>query len=100
ATPWNQAVTNLLAGDRLSGQSGASGNTLQMRIVGTGGTPLPGVSMQLVSVKNGCDLTGCVLQDPSSGPVVSCATGSGASANIVLTDSNGIASCTPVFGGV
>ena len=97
----NDALTGLFAGDTLTGQAGAtSTNTLMVRVVGTGGTPLPGVSIQLVPVQSGCDQNNCTIQDPAAGPVVACATAAGAPANTVLTDANGYATCTPVFSGV
>jgi len=101
AQAWNPALQDLYAGGKLTGQAGStSSNPLQVRVVGTGGGVLPGVSVQLVSVKTGCDATDCQVQDPSTGPTVNCATGAGAPANTVLTDALGIATCTPVLGGV
>jgi len=87
--PLNSFLSNLLAGQVLSGQAGTAGSQpLQIRVAGTAGIPIPNVSFQLVN-----------YQDPSVGPVVNCAT-TGGQANTVLSDATGVATCTPVFGGV
>ena len=101
AQPWNQTLQNLYGGERLTGQAGStSSSTLQMRVVGTAGTVLPGVSMQLVPVKEGCELNNCTLEDGTTGPTASCASVAGAPPNAALTDATGIATCTPIFGGL
>jgi uncharacterized protein (TIGR03437 family) len=84
-------VQSLLIGDRLSGQAGSTGGTpIQVYISASRGGAIPNVSLQLVN-----------YQDPSSGPVVNCAgTAAAGDPNMVLSDSTGSASCSPVFGGV
>jgi uncharacterized protein (TIGR03437 family) len=83
-------LQNLLAGQTLTGQAGSTGSTpIQVSVTTSGGRSIPNVSVQLVN-----------YQDPSLGPVVNCAGAAGGEANTVLTDSNGTATCFPVFGGV
>ena len=77
------------AGTVFSGQVGTSGSPIKVQIVTTAlSTPVPNVSVMLIN------------DQPSGRSTISCAEQAGAGANTVLTDANGIATCTPVFGGV
>ena len=83
-------VQSLLVGLPLTGQAGTTGSTpIQVQVVATRGPVIANVSLQLVN-----------FQDPSLGPVVNCA-GSAAAGepNTVLSDANGVVTCSPVFGG-
>ncbi len=81
-------VQTLLAGDVLTGQAGSTGSTpLQVTVMGSRGGGIANVSVQLVNYLN-------------QSPVVKCAGAAGGEANTVLTDANGLATCSPVFGGV
>jgi len=88
--PPGGVVQTLLVGQPLAGQAGSTGSTpIQILVYATRGSGIPNVSVQLVN-----------YQDPSLGPVVNCAAAAGGEANTVLTDANGTATCSPVFGGV
>ena len=89
-------LTDLEAGQVLTGQAGSTGSTpIQVFISTVTGFGVPNVSIQLVS-----------YQSASSGPVVNCAgSAGGEEANTVLTGSTGtstigLATCSPVFSGV
>jgi uncharacterized protein (TIGR03437 family) len=83
-------VQTLLVGEPLTGAAGTTGSApLQLSVSPTRGGGVANVSVQLVN-----------LQDASVGPVVNCAGTAGGEANTVLTDANGQATCSPVFGGI
>ena len=74
-------------GTVLTGTAGGQGiDTIQVRVDATG-TPVPNVSVRLVNTN-----------DPTTGATATCATGPGADPGSVLTDTNGVAVCRPVFG--
>jgi uncharacterized protein (TIGR03437 family) len=96
AITYGALIQNLLQGQFLTGQAGTTGSTpIQLQVAPTRGGSVANVSVQLVS-----------LQDPSVGPVVSCAGAAGYAPNTVgtVTDPSipvyGLATCNPVFGGV
>src|SRR5208283_1133680 len=95
ATGFGTLLTDLEAGQVLTGQAGSTGSTpIQVFVSTITGAGVPNVSVQLVS-----------YQSASSGPVVNCAGSAGGEVNTVLTNStsaatNGIATCSPVFSGV
>ncbi|MBZ5726921.1 MAG: hypothetical protein LAP87_18240 [Acidobacteriia bacterium] len=73
----------------LAGQSGTQFTTpIQLRVAGQGlaSAGVPGVSIRLV-----------IPADQAA--TIACVTGAGADPGSVLSDANGLASCTPVFGG-
>jgi uncharacterized protein (TIGR03437 family) len=76
-------------GTMVTGPAGSTGTTpIQIHVEGRG-TPVPNVSLRLLS------------PDPTAfpnAPSASCVTGPGADPGSVLTDANGNASCFPVFG--
>ncbi len=81
----------------LKGPAGSTGTVpIQIHVDGRG-TPVPGVSVRILSPE--VTLAGVVMLDPTK-PSASCATGPGADPGSVLTDSNGNATCYPVFGSV
>ena len=70
-------------------QSGTQGSApIQLFVGGAGvaSTGVPGISMRLVNNQ--------------TSPTITCATGANADPGAVLTNANGLASCTPIFGGV
>jgi uncharacterized protein (TIGR03437 family) len=72
-------------GTSYAGVAGSQGSPLIQVHVSNSYAVIPGVSLRLVS--------------PSGGtPPMSCVTGNGADPGSVLTDANGNASCTPLFG--
>jgi uncharacterized protein (TIGR03437 family) len=77
-------------GTAFTGSAGSQ-SSVQLQAVATAitGLPIPGVSLRLLN-----------NQDPTQGPSVACVTGAGADPGSVLTDSTGLATCTPVFGPV
>ena len=79
-------------GTVLNGTAGAplASPTVQVHVNSRGGAVLSGVSVRLVNSNT----------DPTTGATASCATGAGADVGSVLTDSNGDANCTVVFGPV
>ena len=78
----------ILAGEVLSGQAGSTGTQpFVVHVQTVSGFPIPNISLQLVPVQN-----------PSLGPVVTCAESQGGK-NMVLTDQVGNASCTPLLAG-
>ena len=87
-----QNINLPVAGETISGKSGASGYTLngqqrsnfQIKVFSATAV-LPGVSVRLVSNQ--------------TSPSISCASGPGADPGSVLTDSTGVATCTPIFSG-
>jgi uncharacterized protein (TIGR03437 family) len=84
-------VTSPAQGTTLTGTAGAPGTSpilVHVAALGTG-TPVPGASVRLL---NGID--------PTVGASAACQTGPGADIGSVLTDANGNASCTPIFGGI
>jgi uncharacterized protein (TIGR03437 family) len=77
-----------LTASSISGQLGTSYSPpIKVRVLDINGSPIPNVSLSLYS-----------LQPATSGPTVQCG-GSNAINGAVLTDSTGLATCTPVFGG-
>jgi uncharacterized protein (TIGR03437 family) len=81
-------VQSLLAGQPLNGQEGSTGSTpIQIYVTASRGGGIPNVSVQLVNYLN-------------QNPVVNCASAAGADVNTVLTNANGLATCSPVFGGL
>jgi uncharacterized protein (TIGR03437 family) len=81
-------------GTVLSGPAGSKGAIpIQVHI---DGFPVSGVSVRILSPEV-TSATGQVTIDPAL-PSASCDTGPGADPGSVLTDANGNASCTPVFG--
>ena len=85
----------------LTGPAGGIGvSPVQIRLTGLG-TPVPGVSVRLLSPEV-TSATGQVTLDPNF-PSVSCVTSTGlpdpaADPGAVLTDTSGIGTCYPVFG--
>jgi uncharacterized protein (TIGR03437 family) len=74
----------------LSGTAGAPATIpIKVHVDGSAGGPIQGVSVRLLNAN-----------DPASGATANCATGAFADVNAVLTDVNGDASCTPVFGPI
>lgn len=87
---WGSLLPAVQAGQFLTGQAGSTGSTpIQLRVAATRGGGIANVSMQLGN-----------YQDPSLGPTVKCAENAGGELNNAMTDSTGLATCTPVFGGV
>ena len=85
------AGDSLLPGATISGTSGTQfGLPIKSYVRTNFGTPLANVSLRLFP---GPD-------NPPGGPSVSCVTGTGADPGSVLTDINGIATCTPLLGSV
>jgi len=75
-------------GEFLTGQVGTTGTPIQVQVTDQYGNRLPNIALTLVN-----------LQSASAGPVVTCKAQAGAGLDTVLTDSTGLATCTPVFGG-
>jgi uncharacterized protein (TIGR03437 family) len=90
----------LSPGDLLTGNAGGtSSNQFKVQVYVQGSTTpvVPNVSLQLVP----CDNNGCGIGVIKPGtPTISCATGAGADPGTVLTDSTGVAVCTPILGSV
>jgi uncharacterized protein (TIGR03437 family) len=88
-------------GTPITGAAGSIGvSPVQIHVAGFG-TPVPGVSVRLLSAEV-TSASGQVTLDPSF-PSASCVTSSGApdpgaDPGAVLTDTNGIGTCYPVFG--
>ena len=88
-------------GTPLTGAAGSTGvSPVQIHLAGFG-TPVPGVSVRLLSAEVTSD-SGQVTLNPNS-PSASCVTATGvpdpgADPGAVLTDTNGIGTCYPVFG--
>jgi uncharacterized protein (TIGR03437 family) len=87
----------LQQGSTLSGTAGSTGTPFTIRVYSlvssSGGNGVPNVSIRLIN------------DDGSSGPSPNiqsayCQTGPGADPWSVLTDANGLATCTPVFGPI
>ena len=87
----------LQQGTTLSGASGSTGTPFTIRVFSllssSGGNGVPNVSVRLIN------------DDGTSGPSPTipsayCQTGPGADPWSVLTDANGLATCTPVFGPI
>jgi uncharacterized protein (TIGR03437 family) len=79
-------ATCLNPGDTLTGNAGSTSSTpfeVAVYVPGTG-NPVPNVSLRLISEQ--------------ASPSVSCATGAGADPGSVLTNANGIATCTAILG--
>lgn len=77
-------------GGPLSGQIGSTiSPTFQLFVIDEHGNVVPNVAMFLSSTT-----------DPTQGPGMECATQPGAGTNTVLTDSTGLATCTPIIVGV
>lgn len=83
------SVTSPPQGTTLTGTAGAPGTTPILVHVDVFGTPVPGIAVRLVNDNN-----------PLFGASATCQAGPGADPGSVLTDANGFASCTPVFGGI
>ena len=81
------AVTSPAQGTILTGNAGGPANAPIQVHVDASGKPVVGVSVRLVS-----------SNDPAAGPSAACGTGPGADPGSVLTDANGNAICTPIFG--
>jgi len=83
---------NIPVGTTLTGAVGTSVTPpIQLAVEASNGLSvqiLPNAAVQLLN-----------FQDPTQGPVIACASSPGAGLNTVLTDANGAATCTPVFGG-
>ncbi len=87
------SLPQAIAGDPITANSGQQGysfegqafQSLTMAVLTVGGTAVPGVSVRIINFQ--------------SSPTASCVTGPGADPGSVLTDTNGIATCTPVFNG-
>jgi uncharacterized protein (TIGR03437 family) len=76
------------AGTQLKGPAGGTGtDPIKIHVDGRG-TPIPNVSLRILS------------DDPQNQPSANCATAPGADPGSVLTDANGDATCYPVFGPV
>ena len=76
-------------GDTLTGTAGGLANAPVLVHVDAFGTNIPNVSVRLLN-----------NNDPAIGASASCQTGPGADSGAVLTDANGNATCTPVFGAI
>jgi len=81
-------------GSPLKGAVGTTGPQIQFQVGASNGQStvvLPNAAIELLN-----------FQDPTLGPLVSCASSlsSGAGFNTVLSDANGMVTCTPVFGAV
>jgi uncharacterized protein (TIGR03437 family) len=85
----NAVVNSPVQGTVLTGTAGGLGSAPILVHVDSFGIPVPNVSVRLVSTN-----------DPSVGASATCQTAFGADIGAVLTDANGNASCTPVFGTV
>ena len=83
------AVTSPPQGTPLSGTGNTPGNTPIQVHVDAYGVVVPNASVRLVNVN-----------DPSVGASAMCQTGPGADPGSILTDSNGNATCVPVFGAI
>jgi uncharacterized protein (TIGR03437 family) len=80
---------SLLQGVTYSGQLGTTVQTpIQIGVFNEGGQGVPNVAVFLVDAET---FTGA--------PTIACAGTAGAGPNLVLTDSSGLATCYPVFGG-
>ncbi len=78
-----------LQGITLTGTAGAAGTSPVKVHVDASGAPVQGASVRLLN-----------NNDPTTGATAVCQTGPGADTGSVLTDANGDANCTPVFGGI
>jgi uncharacterized protein (TIGR03437 family) len=88
--PLGSLLQNLQAGYTLTGQAGTTGSTpIQVYVQTSAGRGIANVSVQLGN-----------YQDASVGPAVECAESSGGELNTAMTDSTGLATCTPVFSGL
>jgi uncharacterized protein (TIGR03437 family) len=76
-------------GTILQGTAGGTSSTTVQVHVAASGAVVPNASVRLL---NGTD--------PTTAASVACATGAGADPGAVLTDANGNATCTPVFGAI
>lgn len=88
---WTQ--TPVYSGAAFTGTAGGTGTPFTVNVYSASGQGVPNVSVRLIN------------DDGTSGPSPSipsayCQTGSGADPWSVLTDANGNATCTPVFGPV
>jgi uncharacterized protein (TIGR03437 family) len=82
----------------LAGPAGTKGSVPIVIHVAAATTAVPGVAVRILSPEVTSD-AGVVTLDPNS-PSASCYTDPGADPGSVLTDSNGDATCYPVFGPV
>lgn len=73
------------AGTSYTGTAGSQGSPVIQIHVANSFSPIPGVSVRLVDLHGGT-------------PAMTCVTGNGADLGSVLTDANGDAFCTPLFG--
>ncbi len=80
--------------DSLQGAAGTRGSApVQVSVYATNGQVTHTVANAAVQLLN--------YQDPAQGPAITCVSGGAlAGINTVLTDANGNASCTPLFGGI
>jgi len=84
------ATTSLVPGQTFSGQVGSSdsNDTITVTVQSQSGSPVANVAVFLVDAEVN-----------SGSPTVACAGTPGAGPGVVLTNSNGVATCTPVYGG-
>jgi uncharacterized protein (TIGR03437 family) len=88
-------IQSLSAGQALTGQAGSQGSALKIGVYASnGGGAVPNVSVQLAPYQDP------LLGSAYSGSVVKCNESDGGELNTALTNSNGVATCTPVFGPV
>jgi uncharacterized protein (TIGR03437 family) len=79
--------SSLLQGVTYSGQLGTTTSTpIQIGVFNQGGQGVPNVAIFLVDAE-------------STGATIACSGTAGAGVNVVLTDSTGLATCYPIFGG-
>jgi uncharacterized protein (TIGR03437 family) len=85
----NALVNAPQQGDTLTGTAGAAGTSPILVHVDAFGAPIQGASVRILNAN-----------DPAKGASAVCQQGPGADIGAVLTDANGNASCTPVFGRI
>jgi uncharacterized protein (TIGR03437 family) len=87
--PAQVAFVSVPIGSTLTGQVGTSWSTpIQVKVYDQHGFAIPNVGVVLFT-----------NQDPATGPQIACSGSLGAGPGVVLTDSSGNATCTPVFAG-
>jgi uncharacterized protein (TIGR03437 family) len=95
----NARLDSPAQGVTLQGTAGGTGTTQVKAHVDAFGIPIPNVSVRILT----CPAEGCqstASADVSKIASAACATGAGADRGSVLTDANGDATCTIIFGPV